>query len=151
MELGQLWTFVVLKRNGFLCAEPEKMEHGPDVHEYLLHSSDVLGSTLGLGVSSGGETQPLPFGGDIRDVGKKDIAGGKEQNRPKRRRGQITDVKPCQGVWTTSCGQWQPENSMEDSFKGLKPGGRESSQESLAFGALPASGVSLSPLNALLR
>ena len=50
-----------------------------------------------------------------------------------------------------SCGQWQPENCMEDPFKGLKPGGRESSQESLAFGALPASGVSLSPLNALLR
>ena len=74
-----------LKRNGFLCAEPEKTEHGPDGHEYLLHS-DVLGSTLGLGVSSGGETQPLPFGGDIRDVGKKDIDGGKEQNRPETQR-----------------------------------------------------------------
>ena len=41
--------------------------------DILLHSSGVLGSTSGLGLSSGGETQSLPFGGDIRDVGKKDV------------------------------------------------------------------------------
>ena len=60
-------------------------------------------------------------------------------------------VKPCQGVWMVSCWQWQPENSLEDPFEGLKPGGKGFSQDSLAFRALPASGVSLSPLNALLR
>lgn len=69
----------------------------------------------------------------------------KETQRP------IMGVKPCQGVWMTSCWQWQPENSMEDPLEGLKPGGKGFSQDSLASGALTASGVSLSPLNALLR
>ena len=50
-----------------------------------------------------------------------------------------------------SCGQGQPENSVEDPLEGPEPGGRESNTESLAFGALPPSGDSLSPLNAFLR
>lgn len=53
----------------------QRRQQGPEGQEYLLHSSDVLGSTLGLGVSSGGETQSLPFGGDIQDMGKKDVQG----------------------------------------------------------------------------
>lgn len=75
MELGQLWTFVVLKRNGVLCAEPET-ENRSWARGSLIFTALLWGAGL---YSRGGtqqwrrETQSLPFGGDVRDVGKKDV------------------------------------------------------------------------------
>lgn len=72
LELGQLWTFVVLKRSGFLCAELETEERA-----WARGSLTLTALLWGTGLYSRAveerETQSLPFGGDIWDVGKKDV------------------------------------------------------------------------------
>ena len=93
MELGQLCTFVVLKRSGLLCAELET-ENRAWARGSLIFTALLWGAGLYFRARTQQRRRDSVlalwwrYSGCGQERCPRHIAGGKKQNLPKRRRGQ---------------------------------------------------------------